>query len=384
MLIRNLLLAQHDGNAAIVLAGPATGVVRLLGLYRSGPQITAKCRELVVAAGSFPPVHRTRRSRAMWPRPGSSLPSGRRRSSPSGRKSERRCRIRARASTRTSRGRPRIRSSTPTARSSRCRTMRRRSALAAVLHAVHPDDGYFTLSRPGHDHRARRRAHAVHAGGGRQASLSDRRSRTERADHHAVHRHGLRAAGAAAPTRPRCARMTGTGMRRHAFCGGSRGERTDIDAGGEHQVVGTNAAVAVRFGEADAGAEQARRAEPPSEPAAPKPQAKAGPSITRRPPQRSPRPRRRCSRRPAASATTPPTSPAGSTSSLYTSVESLAADRDRWELILTKLKSQEMPPEDVAQAGQGNRDAGQVPREGVRARRRGDEAGSRAASRRGV
>ncbi len=33
--------------------------------------------------------------------------------------------------------------------------------------------------------------------------------------------------------------------------------------------------------------------------------------------------------------------------SLYTSVESLAADRDRWDLILTKLKAREMPPEDV-------------------------------------
>jgi hypothetical protein len=54
VLIRNLLLAQHDGNAAIVLAGPATGVVRILGLYRSGPQIAAKCRQLVFAGGSFP------------------------------------------------------------------------------------------------------------------------------------------------------------------------------------------------------------------------------------------------------------------------------------------------------------------------------------------
>jgi hypothetical protein len=54
VLIRNLLLAQHDGNAAIVLAGPATGVVRVLNLYRSGPQIAAKCRQLVVAAGAFP------------------------------------------------------------------------------------------------------------------------------------------------------------------------------------------------------------------------------------------------------------------------------------------------------------------------------------------
>jgi mono/diheme cytochrome c family protein len=32
---------------------------------------------------------------------------------------------------------------------------------------------------------------------------------------------------------------------------------------------------------------------------------------------------------------------------LYTSVDSLAADRDRWDLVLRKLKSQEMPPEDV-------------------------------------
>ena len=38
--------------------------------------------------------------------------------------------------------------------------------------------------------------------------------------------------------------------------------------------------------------------------------------------------------------------------SLYTSVESLAAERDRWDLILTKLKSQEMPPEDVLRPDQ--------------------------------
>ena len=34
--------------------------------------------------------------------------------------------------------------------------------------------------------------------------------------------------------------------------------------------------------------------------------------------------------------------------SLYNSVESLAADRDRWELMLTKLKAREMPPEEIA------------------------------------
>lgn len=79
ILIRNLLLAQHDGNAAIVLAGPATGVVRILGLYRSGPQIGAKCKQLVIAAGSFPggqpepsiqrDVAAARKLFAEWPTP---------------------------------------------------------------------------------------------------------------------------------------------------------------------------------------------------------------------------------------------------------------------------------------------------------------------------
>ena len=73
----------------------------------------------------FRPARPRRRSSATSPRRGSCLPSGRRRSLPSDRKSERRCRIRARASTRTSRGRPRIRWSTRTARPGRCRTMRR-------------------------------------------------------------------------------------------------------------------------------------------------------------------------------------------------------------------------------------------------------------------
>jgi hypothetical protein len=79
VMIRNLILAQHDGNAAIVLAGPATGLVRILDLYRSGPQITAKCRMLVVAAGAFPAgaaeasikadVAAAKRLFAEWPTP---------------------------------------------------------------------------------------------------------------------------------------------------------------------------------------------------------------------------------------------------------------------------------------------------------------------------
>ena len=79
VMIRNLILAQHDGNAAIVLAGPATGLVRILDLYRSGPQITAKVRALVVAAGAFPAgaaessikadVAAAKRLFAEWPTP---------------------------------------------------------------------------------------------------------------------------------------------------------------------------------------------------------------------------------------------------------------------------------------------------------------------------
>lgn len=54
VLIRNMLLAQQDRNAAIVLAGPATGLVRLLDLYGARPQIEAKVARLIVAIGAFP------------------------------------------------------------------------------------------------------------------------------------------------------------------------------------------------------------------------------------------------------------------------------------------------------------------------------------------
>jgi purine nucleosidase len=53
--IRNVLLAQFDGNAAIVLAGPATGIARLLTLYGARPQIEAKAARLVMAIGAFGP-----------------------------------------------------------------------------------------------------------------------------------------------------------------------------------------------------------------------------------------------------------------------------------------------------------------------------------------
>jgi hypothetical protein len=54
VLMRNMLLAQNDENATIVLAGPATGLARLLTLYGSRPQILVKVKQLVVAVGSFP------------------------------------------------------------------------------------------------------------------------------------------------------------------------------------------------------------------------------------------------------------------------------------------------------------------------------------------
>jgi len=149
VLIRNLLLAQHDGNAAIVLAGPATGLVRVLDLYRSGPQITAKCRQLVVAAGALPDgaaepsiksdVAAARRLFAEWPTPivmvgaevGDALAYP------------------AASIEKDFAWSP----AHPVVEAYRAfRPMPYDApapALAAVLYAVQPDEGYFTLSAPG-------------------------------------------------------------------------------------------------------------------------------------------------------------------------------------------------------------------------------------------
>ena len=149
VLIRNLLLAQHDGNAAIVLAGPATGVVRLLDLYRSGPQITAKCRQLVVAAGSFPAgaadatikadVAAAKRLFAEWQTPivavgsevGDALPY-------------------PGASIEKDFAWAPVHPVVDAYRSVKPMPYDAPApALAAVLYAVHPDDGYFKVSDPG-------------------------------------------------------------------------------------------------------------------------------------------------------------------------------------------------------------------------------------------
>jgi hypothetical protein len=149
VLIRNLLLAQHDGNAAIVLAGPATGVVRLLNLYRSGPQIAAKCRQLVIAAGSFPSgapdatikadVAAARKLFAEWTTPivavgsevGDALPY-------------------PAASIEKDFAWAPVHPVVDAYRAAKPMPYDApASALAAVLYAVHPEDGFFKLSDPG-------------------------------------------------------------------------------------------------------------------------------------------------------------------------------------------------------------------------------------------
>jgi len=149
VLIRNLLLAQHDGNAAIVLAGPATGVVRLLDLYRSGPQIAAKCKQLVVAAGSFPSgapdatikadIAAAKKLFAEWTTPivavgsevGDALPY-------------------PGASIEKDFAWAPVHPVVDAYRAARPMPYDAPApALAAVLYAVHPDDGYFKLSDPG-------------------------------------------------------------------------------------------------------------------------------------------------------------------------------------------------------------------------------------------
>jgi hypothetical protein len=149
VLIRNLLLAQHDGNAAIVLAGPATGLVRILDLYRSGPQIATKCRELVVAAGALPAgaaepsiksdTAAARRLFAEWPTPivvvGAEV--GEALAYPAASIEKDFAWAPAHPVVEAYRAFRPMPYDAPA------------SALAAVLYAVQPDEGYFTLSAPG-------------------------------------------------------------------------------------------------------------------------------------------------------------------------------------------------------------------------------------------
>jgi len=54
ILFRNALLTQKDGEATVVLAGPATDLVRTLALHGAREIIAAKVATLVAAAGAYP------------------------------------------------------------------------------------------------------------------------------------------------------------------------------------------------------------------------------------------------------------------------------------------------------------------------------------------
>jgi inosine-uridine nucleoside N-ribohydrolase len=53
-LIRNALTAQHDENAIVILAGPATNLARVLAVPGAKDVIRQKVRYLVMAGGQFP------------------------------------------------------------------------------------------------------------------------------------------------------------------------------------------------------------------------------------------------------------------------------------------------------------------------------------------
>lgn len=79
VLIRNALSAQYDQNAAVVLAGPATNLSRLLDMPGAKDLIRGKVKFLVIAGGSFPAgppeaafvadLRAARRLFAEWPTP---------------------------------------------------------------------------------------------------------------------------------------------------------------------------------------------------------------------------------------------------------------------------------------------------------------------------
>ena len=272
----------------------------ILGLYRSGPQITTKCRQLVVAAGSYPAgaaeptiksdVAAARKLFAEWPTPivavgsevGEALPY-------------------PGASIETDFAWAPAHPVVDAYRALKPMPYDAPApALAAVLYAVHPDDGYFKLSDPGtitvlDDGRTQ----FTPAADGKHRYLIVDPAQKERV----ISVYSAMVSAAPAP-RPAAAGGDCEGPRNETSRRCCRSRRGRADPGREPQVV-------------RAGACRRREAAPGSgagsgkaEPAAPKPVAKAR-GRTR---PRLPRSPSRCSRKPAASATTRPTSRAGSTS----------------------------------------------------------------------
>jgi hypothetical protein len=150
VLIRNIILAQNDGNAAIVVAGPATGMAKLLGLFGARPQVATKVKHLVLAIGAFGPgaaaeasvksdIASARKLFAEWPTPiivagaeiGAALPY-------------------PAASIEKDFGWAPVHPVVDAYRIAGTMPYDAPApALAAVTYAVHDTDGYFTLSEPG-------------------------------------------------------------------------------------------------------------------------------------------------------------------------------------------------------------------------------------------
>jgi purine nucleosidase len=149
VLLRNLLLAEHDGNAAVALAGPATGLARVLALNGARSQIAAKTQHLVVALGAYSSsrveasvaadISAARKLFSEWPTPviavgaevGEAVPY------PSSRLEEGLAWAPAHPVAAAYRAMGRMPFDAPT------------TALAAVLFAAHPAAGYFKVSEPG-------------------------------------------------------------------------------------------------------------------------------------------------------------------------------------------------------------------------------------------
>ena len=147
--MRNILLAQFDLNALSVLDGPATDMVKLMELYGAKPQITAKVKFLVVAAGAYPngpaeanvknDIAAAKKMFAEWPTPivavgreiGEALPY------PGASIDKDFSWATAHPIVDAYRAFKTMPYDAPS------------PGLAAALYAIHPDDGYFKLSEPG-------------------------------------------------------------------------------------------------------------------------------------------------------------------------------------------------------------------------------------------